>query len=508
MSLTFMRRKFRKAIRPVLLGIAGVFFLSCFTMYGTNMFSRIENKGGEHVVAKVNGEEVPADLYQRSAAMMLRQYEQVAQMQNTRVDFGMQHQARGRAFESVVDSYLRAQAAEREGIDVSRGEVRKAIDTWITDEMSGKMEGATAEEKRQFEEQLRRLRPEDLQRKQLLIENLDKKLRERFKPTDQEVINSYNEVKARHILIKTLAGGKDGAARPDAEAKKKIEELLAKVRGGQDFAKLAKETSEDTNSKPQGGDVGWVSAEAPFVAEFKTAALKLKKGEVSEPVKTMFGYHLIKADEVRSKLPKDFNDPKKKEEYRAQIEERLVKERMDQYYTALKAGAKIEPFDPFVKGFIAENEANGLAQAGDMKAYEAKIKEAAVAYEEAAAKNQLDSGPALWAKLAQLYNNAKQDDKALAAVNRALDQSRSAELYVTKGEIYERKKNTPEAVKAYEEAMKISYDQPWQYTNLQLKFKALKRDDLAKQAYAKWQAFVKEDDSRRAREKQAATPGK
>ena len=62
-----------------------------------------------------------------------------------------------------------------------------------------------------------------------------------------------------------------------------------------------------------------------------------------------------------------------------------------------------------------------------MKGYEAKIKEAAAAYEEAAQQNQVESGPALYAKLAQLYNMSKQDDKALAAVNRALEQSRSAE---------------------------------------------------------------------------------
>jgi parvulin-like peptidyl-prolyl isomerase len=492
----------------VLLGIAGIFFLSCFTLYGGNIVNRAENKGGEYVVAKVNGEEIPTDLYQRSAAMLLRQYEQIAQMQQTRVDFNMQHQARGRAFESVVDSYLRAQAAEREGIEVSRGDVRKAIDQWIKDEMAGKMDGATPEEKQQFEQQLRQLRPEDLQRKQLLVEGLEKKLRERYKPTEQDLINSYNEVKVRHVLVKTVG---DGAAAPklsDADAKKKAEELLAKARGGEDFAKLAKENSDDTTTKAAGGDLGWVNNESQFVIEFKTAALSLKKGEIAGPVKTMFGYHVLKGEDTRSKLPKDFNDPKKKEQYSAQVEERLIKERVDQYYTQLKVDAKIEPYDPFIKGFIAENEANGIAQSGNIKGYEAKIMEAAMAYEEAAQKNQLESGPALYAKLAQLYNIAKQDDKALSAVNRALEQSRSAELYVTKGEIYERKKNTPEAVKAYQEAMKVSYDQPWQYTNLQLKFKALKREDLAKQAYAKWQAFVKEDDARRARASQATNAGK
>jgi parvulin-like peptidyl-prolyl isomerase len=484
----------------VLLAIAGVFFISCFYGLGLGAFTRFQNKGGEFTLAKVNGEEVPRDLYERTAAMTMRQYEQLAALQKTRVDFTMQHQARGRAFESVVESFLKSQAAEREGIQVSRGDVRKAIDQRIKDEMGGgKLEGATPQEKAQFEAQLRQLMPEDLQRKQMLIEALDKKLRERFKPTEADVIASYNEAKIRHILVKTI-----DKKLSDADAKKKADALYARVKAGEDFAKLAKENSDDPGSKENGGDLGWINSESPMVPEFKTAALSLKKGEISPVVKSIYGYHILKADDTRSKLPKDFSDPKKKEEYRAQVEEKLLKERLDTYYQALKVNAKIEAYDPFIKGYMAENEATGAAQQGDTKTYEMKIKEAAADYELAAAKNQLESGPALYAKLAQLYNAAKLDDKALAAVNRALDYSRSAELLVTKGEIYERKKNTAEAIKAYQQAMEVSYDQPWQYTQLQMKFKALKRDDLAKQAYAKWQAFVKADDARRARDAQAS----
>jgi len=148
---------------------------------------------------------------------------------------------------------------------------------------------------------------------------------------------------------------------------------------------------------------------------------------------------------------------------------------------------------------MAENEANAAGNSGDMKTYEKKIKEAAAHYEEASQKNQAESGPELWAKLGQMYNASKQDDKAIAAVNRALSYSKSAELYVTLGEIYEREKKKPEAVKAYQEAMGLCYDQPWQYTSLQLKFKGLGREDLAKEAYGKWRKFIQQDDEQRRR---------
>ncbi|GGE72868.1 peptidylprolyl isomerase [Priestia taiwanensis] len=97
------------------------------------------------------------------------------------------------------------------------------------------------------------------------------------------------KVKVSHILIQTE--GKDAAA---AEAKAK--EIKAKVDAGEDFATLAKEHSEDDGTKEKGGDVGTI-VPGQMVPEFEAAALKLKTGEVSDLVKSKFGYHIIKATE-------------------------------------------------------------------------------------------------------------------------------------------------------------------------------------------------------------------
>jgi parvulin-like peptidyl-prolyl isomerase len=488
----------------MLWALAIVFFASCFTLYGSYIGGGGGDAGGPKlVVAKVNGEEIPRDLYDRNAHMAIRNLEQMAGTSGVRVSFEQQLGARGQAFEAIVDSYLKAQAAEKEGIQVSAAEVRKKIDEQVKEQMDpARLEGATDAEKRQFEQQLRQMFSEDLTRKQLLIEALDKKLRERFKPTEQDVINSYNEVKVRHILVKVDQGGKN-----DAAAKAKAEGLLAKIKGGADFATIAKQSSDDTSNKANGGVLpDWMGKDAQLVPEFKAAAMALKKGEVSPLVKTMFGYHIIKADDTRSKLPKDYNDPKKKEEYRAQVEEQLLRERKQAYETGLRVHADIDPVDPFIAGYMLRNEANGLAQSGDMKGFEKKIAEAALKYEEASKTTQAENGPALYSELAKLYNIAKMDDKALAAVTRALEYSKSAELYVTQGEIYERQKKKAEAVKAYEQAMEQCYDMPWQYTSLQLKFKTLGRDDLAKKAYGKWQDFIKRDDAKRKQASSATLP--
>lgn len=98
------------------------------------------------------------------------------------------------------------------------------------------------------------------------------------------------EVKASHILIKVPHD-----ATPEAKAKQKarIEAILARVKKGEDFSKVAKNESEDLGSKIDGGDLGFFS-QGKMVPEFAKAAFALKPGEISEIVETPFGFHIIK----------------------------------------------------------------------------------------------------------------------------------------------------------------------------------------------------------------------
>src|SRR5207247_1858722 len=109
-------------------------------------------------------------------------------------------------------------------------------------------------------------------------------------------------------------------SRPEAAAKKKAENILKKIRGRADFAQMAKQYSDDTQSKPTGGLIPGVTPSSKLVPEFKNAALRLQKpGDLTEPVKTQFGYHIIRLEKSEMKLPTDFE--KNRQKYRKEQQE-------------------------------------------------------------------------------------------------------------------------------------------------------------------------------------------
>ncbi|HZI80115.1 MAG TPA: peptidyl-prolyl cis-trans isomerase [Vicinamibacterales bacterium] len=124
------------------------------------------------------------------------------------------------------------------------------------------------------------------------------------------------EVRASHILLKT--DGKDEAA-----VRKRAEALLAQVKGGADFAALAKKESEDEGSKATGGDVGFFGR-GRMVPEFETAAFAMQPGQTSDLVRSQFGFHIIRMVEKKAGATRPLD------EVRPQIQEQLSQQIADQ----------------------------------------------------------------------------------------------------------------------------------------------------------------------------------
>jgi peptidyl-prolyl cis-trans isomerase D len=142
--------------------------------------------------------------------------------------------------------------------------------------------------------------------------------------------------RARHILIKVAA---NADAKSDAAALKKAQELLAQIRKGADFADLAKKNSDDSGSATQGGDLGFADASA-YVKPFADVLFKMKPGEVSEPVRTEYGYHIIRMDELQPARGKTLADSRAEIEsdYRRDKAAEIFGDRQEQIQQKLEAG--------------------------------------------------------------------------------------------------------------------------------------------------------------------------
>ncbi|HXE16334.1 MAG TPA: peptidylprolyl isomerase [Stellaceae bacterium] len=140
-----------------------------------------------------------------------------------------------------------------------------------------------------------------------------------------KTVPAREEIDARHILVKT-----------EAEAK----QIIAQLEKGADFAKLAKEKSIDPAGKDSGGDLGWFTKDQ-MVPEFANAAFALKKGQFTKtPVKTRFGWHIIKLVDRRAAPPPSYDEVKQ------QMAQRIQGELIGEKVKELRAHAKIEIIGP------------------------------------------------------------------------------------------------------------------------------------------------------------------
>lgn len=155
----------------------------------------------------------------------------------------------------------------------------------------------------------------------------DDALRERYQSLRDRFVEPERR-RASHILIAVDGTTNEAAARTLAE------DLHQRLLAGGDFAALAKEYSKDSASAQQGGDLGWATRDA-YVQEFADALFALDEGGVSAPVKTQFGYHLIRLDGIRAGAGRSFEDVKA--ELSVQVRDELAGDTFGQRMEELQA---------------------------------------------------------------------------------------------------------------------------------------------------------------------------
>jgi len=170
----------------------------------------------------------------------------------------------------------------------------------------------------------------ELARQSLLIRELFANFQKKNPVTDAEVKAEYDkfvaanggkEYRARHILV---------------EKEDEAKSLIADLKKGAKFEDLAKKASKDPGSGANGGDLDWANA-ASYVPEFSNAMVKLEKGQLTDiPVKSQFGYHIIRVDDVReAQLPK-------LEEVKPQITQQLTQSKLGKFQEDLRSKAKVQ----------------------------------------------------------------------------------------------------------------------------------------------------------------------
>lgn len=154
----------------------------------------------------------------------------------------------------------------------------------------------------------------------------------------QDEFRTPESVRARHVLVRVDRGASEDQKK---KARDKANEILTKAKGGEDFAKLASEFSEDPGSKPNGGDLGFFQ-KGKMVPEFEKASFALKPGEVSGVVETQFGYHIIKVEEKKDSAVEPYDKVKDKVRDKAANEYRKAK--AEEIVNKAMADAKAEVF--------------------------------------------------------------------------------------------------------------------------------------------------------------------
>lgn len=234
------------------------------------------SKGTSAAVASVNGEKITKDeLYDE----MLKQNGQ-------------------QTLDALISKKVVELEAKKQKVTVSEADIKKELEKYY--EQYGGEEGfnQTLTQSGYTLDQVKK----DLE----LNVKLSKLLEPRIKISEDELKSYFDENKATYAQAKQVK-----ASHILVETEEKAKEIKEKLAQGEDFAKLAKESSIDTQTKEKGGDLGFF-ASGQMVEAFDKVAFSLKVGEISDPVKTEYGYHIIKVTDIKEAEEANYEKSKEK----------------------------------------------------------------------------------------------------------------------------------------------------------------------------------------------------
>ncbi len=335
--------------RVRLVAVAGLVTLVGLLGSGSGL-AKVVNK----TVAVVNNEVITLEDFNKKTGPMIDQYRRV--YKGTDIEEKIKAMKKEMLTQMVEEKLLR-QEAKKQNIIVTKQDIQKGVD-------EVKKRFNPDKDYQEYKDELKRqgytekVFENDIKEQLMVMQLIEKEIKSKATlPNEAEIQKYYDEhkkelkqdeqVRARHILIRL---DEKADLKTQSAALKKIQDIQAKAKKGEDFAALAKEFSEDPGSKENGGDLGFFTKET-MVPEFSKAAFALKSGQVSDIVKTSFGYHLIKVEETKPAKQLSLDDEvpvgngknvKIKEYIQNMLYQQAMEKKFEEWLKELKSKSKIE----------------------------------------------------------------------------------------------------------------------------------------------------------------------
>ncbi|MFH1542479.1 MAG: peptidylprolyl isomerase [bacterium] len=436
---------FRKKMKTIMMVVVVIFAASMFYGISATRFSGGTDRPSG--IAKVNGQQIDPLRYREIVSRVIGQFGDDVRPQDLAF---IQNLAIGQ----TIDFTLVLNQAKRK-VKVSGYEIDMAIENI--------MKQGNFSSQQQLEGVLKQSgltlsKFKSMMKNEMLVQKMVNTIRQEAQVTPDDL----REVKASHILVSTEA---------------LANELVGRLAKGDDFAALAKEYSKDLGSGKQGGDLGYFTT-GRMVKPFEQAVFALKVDEVSKPVKSDFGYHIIKLTDSRLRTPTGEEKD---------IEKQVLAEKQGQafqkWFSGIKSKAKVELLSPELKAHEFR--------------FRGQVREAIEKYNEAIALTPANAF--LYIFLGDTYNTIGQKKMALEQYQKAVAiDGGNAELYILLADAYKNNDQKKEAIEQYKKASMVAADDKKLHEKLGTLFKDLNawteyRDEQAEiKRIEKKEAFEKE----------------
>ncbi|MFQ6133906.1 MAG: peptidylprolyl isomerase [Armatimonadota bacterium] len=480
MSIVRIRKKMGAGMKYLLGGILVIFGVGIFISFG----GRGGGGGGApqgfqttgpSVMATVNGKAITRQVFMTRLMNMQGRFasQQLAADRHNKL----------RLLEQFITDVLMTEAIRRERIKVSREEIEQGMEQRVQARLAQLFPSETGGYSKRrlkaflekqgiaYDDYLERLRAEQEDSRDYVIGELEhQKLREKIQGsvqvTEEDLKESFKQVEARHLLIAPEAATPELSEQAQrAAAKQRAEKLLAQLKAGADFAKLAQEHSDDEESAKKGGKLkalkrddvfvelmGWFPEAGALIQQsqgytrlrrdarkISDALFARAKGELTPVIETVAGFHIFKVEGIKTELPEDFEDNKKQllDNYRRS----RGFEAWADYEAALRESAEVVIED-------AELAAYQAMEAGDYEAAYALLQEA-LGYTR---RGEYVGDPFVNYQLGQVAEKLGKPEAALAHYADAEQAAAgSPDLHLAMGKLYRQRKQKAQALAQFQQ---------------------------------------------------------